>query len=214
MKERTKSAARQKPAASIVLPVLLIAVLLAVFALLYALFAPRSNQKYDVFDESTEGMIDVVTETAYTHSAVERAYYTLASGNRLKLSEPFTPDAMETYEVPDDCFETYMDDQVRSRLVRMALTNENGQAVEITPELAALFEETERTVEHEIINMNVLRVSEELFVYIELNVNLWTPCDLYYFSPETSKLIRVKRWDNEKVVGIRLRNPSLLHSLN
>ena len=44
------------------------------------------------------------------------------------------------------------------------------------------------------------------FVYVELNVNLWTPCTLYYYAPRESRLYEVDRWDNMEVIGIHIRD--------
>ena len=51
------------------------------------------------------------------------------------------------------------------------------------------------------------------FVYVEKNVNLWSPCALYYYDREAKRLTELYTWDDEKVVGIRMISADRLHAL-
>ncbi len=96
-----------------------------------------------------------------------------------------------------------------NHLIHTELTDKNGNKVEITPIISSIFEETAK-LEHDIMRMEIIKDKEEYFVFVSLNVNLWTPCTLYYFNQNSSKLIELYTFDYEIVTGIKINDLNTL----
>jgi hypothetical protein len=58
--------------------------------------------------------------------------------------------------------------------------------------------------------MELIKDGSEYFVYIELNVNWWSPCTLYYYNQDTSKLVELYTFDDEQVTALKIRDLSLI----
>lgn len=196
------------------------AVLLLSLALLVLLLMGCSTElRYDDYDIATEGIIDVIV---ISHSSImsgreetETRYYSLATRQRISLTEEFESDEMTIFMVPCGCFECYTDRpaigprKVLNRLVHISLEDEEGNPVEVSAEQSKIFQRI-ATLEHHLINIRFIETGGETFVYLELDVNLWLPCRLYWYDRETDTLMLLHEWDAEEVVGLHLRNITLM----
>ncbi len=169
---------------------------------------------YSKFDPETEGIVDVIViahpSVMSNRETTETRYYSLARNQRICLTEAFEPDPMTVYTVPWGCFESYIyrSSKVLNRLDHMALEDADKNPVPVSDEQAKIFHHI-ADLEHEMFNVRFLETNEETFVYLELNVNLWLPCCLYWYDRETDKLILLYKWDEEEVIGLHLRNIEL-----
>jgi hypothetical protein len=64
-------------------------------------------------------------------------------------------------------------------------------------------------LEHDLFGIRFIETGGQIFVFLKLNVNLWTPCCLYWYDCEADALVLLHEWDAEEVVGLRLRNITL-----
>ena len=53
-------------------------------------------------------------------------------------------------------------------------------------------------LEHDLLTVRIFDISGEYFVYVELNVNLWTPCSLYYYNQDSRELIQLFEFSNKE----------------
>lgn len=135
-------------------------------------------------------------------------YYSLYSNKKLKETEPFVADKTEVFTASTDCFSSYIDkrkNKVLNHLIHTELTDEDGNKVKITPIISSIFEETAK-LEHDIMLMEIIKDNEEYFVFVSLDVSFWTPCTLYYYNQNSSKLIELCTFDHEIVTGIKINN--------
>lgn len=142
----------------------------------------------------------------------DACYYSLYSNKKIKKSEAFIADETEVFFASPDCFDSYIDsiqNKVLNRLRYTNLTDKYGNDVEITPVISEIFEETAK-LEHDILRMEIIKDGDEYFVFVSLNVNWWTPCTLYYFNQDSSKLIKLYTFDYEIVTGIKIHDLSIL----
>ncbi len=188
-------------------------VLLVLIALLIK--SCTSSENFDDFDPEKEGIVDVLVNSYPSflsgREETETRYYTLASDRRIRLADAFKPDAAKTYTVPRGCFESYIDrdkNKVLNRLDHMALLDANQYQVPVSEEQAKVFHKIAE-LEHDLLEIRFIETGGQIFVYIELNVNLWTPCDLYWYDLDTDSLVLLHEWDMQEVIGLRLRNISL-----
>lgn len=62
-------------------------------------------------------------------------------------------------------------------------------------------------IDHDIWEFQILEDGGRYFAFIKLNVNWWTPCDLYEYDPETDTLTELKEWDDVNLVGLEVLEP-------
>ena len=59
----------------------------------------------------------------------------------------------------------------------------------------------------------ILDVSSEYFVFLKLNVNLHTPCDLYYYNQQIGKLIELYSFNDRELLGLHVMSVERLKGL-
>ncbi len=192
-----------------------IVLLLCVVLLTLAVTGCTTGHRYDAFDPEKEGIVDVIviarTSIMSNRKESETRYYSLASGERICLSEAFEPDAATVYTVPNACFESYIDrdrNKVLNRLDHIALEDEARNQVPVSEMHARIFHRIAE-LEHGMFGIRLIETGGQTFVYLELNVNLWTPCCLYWYNRDADALVLLHEWDDEEVIGLRLRNIAL-----
>lgn len=164
------------------------------------------------FDPETAGVVDVIVE-----SGGNRDYYAINAHGRVQETEPFEGDDIDIYEVDGDCLETYkgIDNRGRgefiSRLTDIRLWDEEGCAVQNTRVLNEVLLAASE-LEHDLFDARILRAGEEYFLYVELNVNWVSPCDLYWYDQTRGGLVELHSFDGQEVVGLRVRDLSRLSS--
>lgn len=171
----------------------------------------------DPFDPALEGLVDVRTRTlaAPDQPTGTEQCYVLAKGKRIRQTAAFTPDDATVRLIPDGCVESYLDDArgvVANRLIRAAWTDEQGVSLPVPDRLLPLFSRLAE-LEHDLFHIRVFCTGEETFVFLMRNVNLWTPCALYYYNPVSETLTELFTWSSEEVVSLRIRNPALLRTV-
>ena len=187
----------------------------AVLLVLILILCTRGRHRYDDFDPEEEGIVDVIvnahTSIMSNRKESETRYYSLADGERIRLSEAFEPDEVTVYTVPYECFESYIDrdkNEVLNRLDHIALLDTDGNQISVSETQAKVFYRIAE-LEHALMRIRFIETEGQIFVYLELNVNLWTPCCLYWYDRDADALVLLHEWDAEEVVGLRLRNITL-----
>lgn len=163
-----------------------------------------------------DGVIQVNTNRPYSvhDNEPDEMSFTIAMGKRIIETNPVSPDSWKVYRVPDDCFDSYIshdNGKVLNRLVYMALLDENNDPCEITETACEIFDKI-ALLEHDLMTIKIYDVGGEIFVYIELNVNLITPCYLYYFNQSAHQMIEMASFNNRAVQGIHIISADRLHS--
>lgn len=193
-----------------------IASLFIALSLLTLCLLNLSGCQSSLTEKNKESVIEIQTQDygwVYdSEKSYDTCYYSLYSNKKLKETEPFVADKTEVFTASRDCFSSYIDkrkNKVLNHLIHTELTDKNGNKVEITPIISSIFEETAK-LEHDIMRMEIIKDNEEYFVFVSLNVNLWTPCTLYYYNQNSSKLIELYTFDYEIVTGIKINDLNTL----
>ena len=94
-------------------------------------------------------------------------------------------------------------------LTSRRLEDDAGNPVPLTEGLRRIYDRASE-IDHVVMDMRVFDTEAGYFVCIELNVNLWWPCGLYYFDESTNRLIELYTFDAKEITGLRVRNIGLL----
>lgn len=192
-------------------------ILLLFLGLIFVAVSDLFSFHEDDFDLS-EALVQVQVQTPrhYDSSDVEEPVnYLLASKRRIHSCDPFTADEATVYYVPSECFDAYIDraqNKVLNRLVSVAVTDGNGTPLEVPAVLPDIFAQI-ATLEHTLFDIRILDVSSEYFVFLKLNVNLHTPCDLYYYNQQIGKLIELYSFNDRELLGLHVMSVERLKGL-
>lgn len=194
------------------------------------------------FDPEAQAVVDVVTVSDFDISYYDDIYYSsndpdydfeprqsgdkkyYAIGNPLRMLNHDCIKEISAFEPDDADFYTVVsggiidtDDDYGNRVykaVDKSLFDEKGSAVEMTGELSDVFDSILSLEPHDMFLCQIIRDGGEYFVYTELNVNWWYPCELYYYDKSSRSLTMLCQFDNERIVGIKIRDLSLINNTN
>lgn len=195
---------------SIIRPMGLVIVLIScLFLSACALFS-----RYADFDAEKEGLVAVQT-TKNLENRTETCFYVLAGWQRAMKTDSIQADEAVVYYVPHGCFESYIDknsNSVRNRLLRVALTDEQGQPCDVPDIMEKIFTQI-ALIHHDLFRIRIFDLDGEYFVYVDLNVNLHDPNHLLYYHPEADALFYLFTFENEVVEQIQILSLERLHDL-
>ena len=178
---------------------------LTVMLCICALFLQGRTGEPPPFDEITEGLICVETISVYKDKE-KKQYYVLAAGCRSQETEAMGMDDMQVWHIPLDRHGT---DQLEADV----LTDDEGNEWPIDGEITEIVNAINRLDDHGTTANDLVIADEEWFVYRELNVNLWSPCELYYYNREEKKMVELYTFNGEVTTGIQVLQREKLHQL-
>lgn len=165
-----------------------------------------SNEPEILFDEATEGIVSVILED-YNDGTIH--FDTIGPNGQRQPTQSFESDPVEILIAYRDCFESYHNEEKRTfsnRLVRVDVHDGKDQRAEVTDPIRRIFELVERQVDHNILELRILRQGEHHFVTTDLNVNIFSPHVVYFYDPNADELIELYTYDATQVVGIKILN--------
>ena len=177
----------------------------AAILLLLVVFDPfkTSDPAGDDFDPETAGIVDVVLRD-YNDGTVH--FDCVGPDQTRRITEEFISDAAEILYAEHGCFDSYVENgNVLNQLMKISLTGADGNPIASTPVIDRIFEKVSES-DHAILNMYIFRIGERHFPVVELNVNLFWPCTLYYYDEAADRLIELYSYDATEINGLRIRN--------
>lgn len=163
-----------------------------------------SDPSGDDFDPETDGIVDVVLRD-YNDGTLH--FDCVGPNQTRRVVDEFISDPTEILHVAPGCFDSFVEDgEVQNRLVKVLLTDAEGNPAESTPAIDRIFEKAAQ-LNHSILKMYIFRMGEHHFPVIELNVNMWWPCGLYYYNQTSDRLIELYTYDATEITGLKIRNP-------
>lgn len=186
----------------------LLSVAAAVLVLLVVLDPfDSSDSAGDDFDPEAVGIVDVVLRD-YNDGTIH--FDCIGPDQTRRVVDAFISDAAEVVYAQPDCFESSAEDgKVLNRLVKIALTDASGNPAESSPIIDRIFEKVSE-IDHAVLKTYIFRIGEHHFPVVEPNVNLFSPCTLYYYDQSSDRLIELYTYDATEIIGLRVRNPELL----
>lgn len=176
----------------------------------------KGQSQYAQFDLASEGLIQASIAKEESDDPTDLQYLAVADGSRLMPCDPFEADAMTVYDIPMGCFESYIDSEankVLNRLVYIEIQDEEGNRCNSSPAIDDIFHQI-ALLEHDLFTLKIYDVSGEYFVYVELNVNWWLPCSLYYYNQIRGELIPLYTLSDQETTGVHVLSTDRLHDLS
>lgn len=86
------------------------------------------------------------------------------------------------------------------------IVNENEEKIKLNKVFKNIISNVQKEqLEHAIFEIKILKVKDDYYVVVTLNVNFWTPYELYYYDNKTKELNKIITFSNEDVIGIKLK---------
>ncbi len=58
-------------------------------------------------------------------------------------------------------------------------------------------------LEHDLMKIKIIQTNKNYYVVTELNVNLWSPYEFYYYDKKSNKLKYIYTFDDEEIIGVK-----------
>lgn len=157
-------------------------------------------RKYD-FNKS----ISVITSDDLTNKL---HYYEINKWKYKRNTNEFKSDEIEIFKVDNNCYNDQTDLENHMFLNQLIIEKCNiKDNLENDIEINGYFEKIIKLVskkeKHSIIGNAILKVNDEYYAIVELNVNLWTPYKFYKYDKEKNKLKLIYEFDGENIIGIK-----------
>lgn len=151
-----------------------------------------------LFKNNFENSIYVVTKN---ESNNKLSYYEVNDRDYKRKTKEFEYEDNEVI-ILESCFESYIERNkvLNKKTEKCKIFDSNHNEIEkyeILENIINLVSE----LEHDILQAKVMKVRENYYVIVLLNVNLWSPYDLYRY--ENNKLEHLYTFDGEDVIGIK-----------
>ena len=132
----------------------------------------------------------------------EIKYYSIYSKAYKREIDEFVSDEIEIYMGDNNVFRSYIsDDGVLNKLKKTELKDSDGNIVENNETIIGIFQAAEK-LKHDIWEFQVLKVEDQYFALVKLNVNWQSPCDLYKYDKDTKSLDLIYGFQSLDIIGI------------
>ena len=147
----------------------------------------------------------VITQNTTTN---EMNYYEINNWKYKRSINEFKSEELEIFKVDNNCYNNRADIEKNIALNQLMIENctikdnlENN--IEIKGYLEKIIKLVSKKEKHDIFDNTIIKVNDDYYVVVELNVNLWTPYKLYKYSKEKNKLKLIYTFDGENIIGIK-----------
>ena len=149
--------------------------------------------------------IFVITKNTNTN---EIHYYEVNNWKYKRNINEFESDKIEIFKVDNECYNNRADIENHIALNQLiiekcTIKDDLENNIEINGYIEKIIKLVSKKEKHDIIGNTIIKVNDEYYVVVELNVNLWSPYELYKYSKEKNKLKLIYTFDGEEVIGIK-----------
>lgn len=134
------------------------------------------------------------------------AYYMVYDNGKAEKTEAFTQDdTAEFYTAVHDDFKAeIVHNKLKITLQNTHLYSPDGKIIAADESFAELMQAVADTMKHDILQLTIIKVEDQMFAFVWLNVNWFSPCELYRYDTETKTLGLLCKWDNVDITGVAI----------
>lgn len=131
-------------------------------------------------------------------------YYNVYGNGKVRKTGEFKADDTARFYTADiDCFSSdVVDGKVKNTLMNIVLTDESGDITEADTAMASLMQLLAGEIDHDILSAVIIEDKGQYFVWVELNTNWSSPCELYQYNEEENTIEMIGKWDGVDLIGI------------
>ena len=156
-----------------------------------------------LYTNNFKNSIYVVTKNTSKNTL---SYYEVNDRKYERKANKFEYENNETITF-QNCFESYIDRNknkvLNKRMEECKILDSNNSEMESDETIENIINLIS-DLEHDIMKAKAIKVEENYYVVVALNVNLWSPYDLYKY--ENNKLRKLYTFDDEDIIGIKERD--------
>lgn len=134
------------------------------------------------------------------------AYYMVYDNGKAEKTAPFALD--DTAEFYTTAYKTSNMENIyiqpRFSLQNTLLLDSDGEIIEADESTIELMQAVADTMKHDILQLTIIKVEDQMFAFVWLNVNWFSPCELYRYDTETKTLGLLCKWDNVDIAGVAI----------
>lgn len=134
------------------------------------------------------------------------AYYMVYDNGKAEKTAPFALD--DTAEFYTTAYKTSNMENIyiqpRFSLQNTLLLDSDGEIIEADESTIELMQAVADTMKHDIAQLTIIKVEDQMFAFVWLNVNWFSPCELYRYDTETKTLSLLCKWDNVDITGVAI----------
>ena len=134
-------------------------------------------------------------------------YYGITSDKTHGAIEPFNPSKSTIYSTRHTG--TFHE---KNESAEIQVLDGKGVPAEKTQEMDHILELGEEN-KHSILDRWLIYTDGFWFLQVMLNVNLWTPYELYWYNPASDKLVEMTTFDGKEVVGLEVADRAYFESM-
>lgn len=138
--------------------------------------------------------------------ATSYVYYTVYDNGKAEKTAPFALD--DTAEFYTTAYKTSNMENIyiqpRFSLQNTLLLDSDGEIIEADESTIELMQAVADTMKHDIAQLTIVKVEDQMFAFVWLNVNWFSPCELYRYDTETKTLGLLCKWDNVDITGVAI----------
>ena len=176
---------------TVIIILILIIVIQQIFIVAFKIESWNYKRELKIIQSDYTNSIYLILEDKNTH---EKEYIELNDRKDYRKTAKFNSDDFELYQIGECSF---------SSSKKCYILNENNEKIENDKILSAIQDEVKKI--DNAFTMKIMKVNEEYFVIVNLNVNMWNPYKLYHFDKDDSKLKELYTFDNKDIIGISLK---------
>lgn len=175
-------------------------ILIIIFVFVLLLITILLIRRFD-FNNS----IFVITSDQITK---EIHYYEINNWKYKRKINEFDSEEIEMFKVDNECYNNRADIENHIALNQLiiekcTIKDDLENNIEINGYIEKIIKLVSKKEKHDIIGNTIIKVNDEYYVVVELNVNLWTPYKLYKYSKEKNKIKLIYTFDGENIIGIK-----------
>ena len=159
---------------------------------------------YLIYKNDFSNSILVIT----SNSSNQLNYYEINIWKNKRKTKEFKSQELEIYKVDNNCYNHNANIEKHIALNQLiiekcTIKDDLEKNIEIKGYLEKIIKLVSEKEKHDIIGNTILKTNDEYYVVVELNVNLWTPYELYKYDKEKNKLKLIHTFDGENIIGIK-----------
>lgn len=152
-------------------------------------------------ETSEKWVLNLITKNEITE---EIEYVSIYSNGKSEKIDKFISDDIEIYNADSDCFISYISkNKVLNKLNKIVLKDSDGNTVDNDEIITDVFQSAEK-IKHDIWKFKIIKIDDDYFAVVKLNVNWESPCDFYEYDKTEKKLKFLHSFDSVDIIGLSL----------